>query len=82
MKLAYKAGRMGGTATACLNAANEEAVFEFLDGKINLYQIYEITKEIFDNHKLIQNPTIEEIFEVDEKTRLQTQELIKKITQK
>ena len=82
VKLAYKAGRMGGTATACLNAANEEAVFEFLDGKINLYQIYEITKEIFDNHKLIQNPTIEEIFEVDEKTRLQTQELIKKITQK
>ena len=82
VKLAYKAGRMGGTATACLNAANEEAVFEFLDGKINLYQIYEITKEIFDDHKLIQNPTIEEIFEVDEKTRLQTQELIKKITQK
>ena len=82
VKLAYEAGRMGGTATACLNAANEEAVFAFLDGKINLYQIYEITKEIFDNHKLIQNPTIEEIFEVDEKTRLQTQELIKKITQK
>ncbi len=82
VKLAYKAGRMGGSATACLNAANEEAVFEFLDGKINLYQIYEITKEIFDNHKVIQNPTIEEIFEVDEKTRLQTKELIKKITQK
>ena len=69
VKLAYKAGRMGGTATACLNAANEEAVFAFLDGKINLYQIYEITKKIFDNHKLIQNPTIEEIFEVDEKVR-------------
>lgn len=79
VKLAYKAGRMGGTATACLNAANEEAVFAFLDRKINLYQIYEITKEIFDNHKLIQNPTIEEIFEVDEKTRLQTQELIEKL---
>ncbi len=82
VKLAYKAGRMGGTATACLNAANEEAVFAFLDGKINLYQIYEITKEIFDNHKLIQNPTIDEIFEVDEKIRLQTKELIEKITQK
>ncbi len=82
VKLAYKAGRMGGTATACLNAANEEAVFAFLDGKINLYQIYEITKKIFDNHKVIQNPTIEEIFEVDEKIRLQTKELIEKITQK
>ena len=82
VKLAYKAGKIGGSATACLNAANEEAVFEFLDGKINLYQIYEITKEIFDNHKVIQNPTIDEIFEVDEKIRLQTKELIEKITQK
>ena len=82
VKLAYKAGKIGGSATACLNAANEEAVFAFLDGKINLYQIYEITKEIFDNHKIIQNPTIDEIFEVDEKIRLQTKELIEKITQK
>lgn len=80
--LAYKAGKIGGSATACLNAANEEAVFAFLDGKIKLYQIYEITKEIFDNHKVIKNPTIEEIFEVDEKVRLQTKELIEKITQK
>ena len=82
VKLAYRAGKMGGSATACLNAANEEAVFAFLEGKINLYQIYEITKEIFDNHKVIQNPTIDEIFEVDEKVRLQTKELIEKITQK
>ena len=82
VKLAYKAGKIGGSATACLNAANEEAVFAFLDGTINLYQIYEITKEIFDNHKIIQNPTVEEIFEVDEKIRLQTKELIEKITQK
>ena len=82
VKLAYKAGKIGGSATACLNAANEEAVFAFLDGKIKLYQIYEITKEIFDNHKVIKNPTIEEIFEVDEKVRLQTKELIEKFTQK
>ena len=82
VKLAYCAGKIGGSATACLNAANEEAVFAFLDGKIKLYQIYEITKEIFDNHKVIQNPTIEEIFEVDEKIRLQTKELIEQITQK
>ena len=82
VKLAYRAGKMGGSATACLNAVNEEAVFAFLEGKINLYQIYEITKEIFDNHRIIQTPTIDEIFEVDEKVRLQTKELIEKITQK
>ena len=79
VKLAYKAGKLGGTATACLNAANEEAVFAFLDGKIKLYQIYEITKTIFDKHTIIKNPTIDEIFEVDEAVRQQTREYISKI---
>ena len=76
VQLAYCAGRLGGTATACLNAANEEAVFAFLDGKIKLYQIYEITKQIFDTHKVIQNPTIDEIFAVDAEIRRKTKELI------
>lgn len=76
VELAYHAGRIGGTATACLNAANEEAVFAFLDGKIKLYQIYEITKRIFDEHEVIQNPSIDEIFAVDEEVRNLTRNLI------
>ena len=76
VQLAFKAGRLGGTATACLNAANEEAVFAFLDGKIKLYQIYEITKKIFDEHNIIKNPTIDDIFEIDITTREKTKQLI------
>lgn len=76
VKLAYKAGKTGGTATACLNAANEEAVFAFLDGKIKLYEIYEITKNIYDNHSVIQNPAIDDIFETDRITREKTKEYI------
>lgn len=72
VKLAYKAGKMGGTATACLNAANEEAVFAFLNGKIKLYQIYEITKKMFEEQDFIQNPTIDEIFETDRIVREKT----------
>lgn len=77
VKLAYEMGKLGGTATVCLNASNEEAVFAFLDGKIKLYNIYEITKKMCDEHKLIQNPTIDEIFEVDKEIREKTKELIK-----
>ena len=76
VKLAYKAGKMGGTATACLNAANEEAVFAFLDGKIKLYQIYEITKKMLDEHELIKHPTIDEIFETDNAVRENVKNLI------
>ena len=72
VKLAYKAGKMGGTATACLNAANEEAVFAFLNGEIKLYRIYEITKKMFEEQNFIQNPTIDEIFETDRIVREKT----------
>lgn len=79
LKLAYQAGRTGGTSTVCLNAANEEAVFAFLDGKIKLYNIYEITKKMMDEHTVIQNPTIDEIFEVDKKVRELTRAYIQKM---
>lgn len=77
VKLAYEMGKLGGTATVCLNAANEEAVFAFLDGKIKLYDIYEITKKMCDEHKVIKNPTIDEIFAVDKEIREKTKEFIK-----
>ena len=80
VKLAYEMGRLGGTATVCMNAANEEAVFAFLDGKIKLYNIYEITKKMCDEQDLIQNPSIDEIFAVDEQTRKKTNEYIAKFS--
>ena len=76
LKLAYDMGKLGGTATVCLNAANEEAVFAFLDGKIKLYDIYQITKKMCDKHKVIKNPTIDEIFAVDLEIREKTKEFI------
>ena len=69
-------GKLGGTATACMNAANEEAVFAFLDGKIKLYNIYEITKKMCDEHEVIKNPTIDEIFAVDKQIRQKTKNYI------
>ena len=77
VKLAYRAGKTGGTMTTCLNAANEEAVFAFLDGKIKLYNIYEIVEKMMSEHKVIENPTIDEIFEVDKDIREKTKEFIK-----
>lgn len=76
LKLAYEAGRIGGSATTCLNAANEEAVFAFLDGKIKLYNIYEIVEKMMASHNVIQSPSIEEIFDIDEEIRIKTRELI------
>lgn len=76
LNLAYEAGKAGGTYTVCLNAANEEAVFAFLDGKISLWQIYEITKKMIDSHVNIPSPDIETIIEQDKITREKVKKLI------
>ena len=82
VKLAYYAGKMGGSATVCLNAANEEAVFAFLENKIKLFDIYTITEKMMASHKILQNPTIDDIFEIDKEIRNLTKENIKRICSK
>lgn len=76
LKLAFEAGKHGGTLPAVMNAANEEAVFLFLDKKISLWDVYEITKRIMEEHINIKNPSLEEIIEQD----LITREKVKKLT--
>ena len=79
VKLAYHAGIVGGSATVCLNAANEESVFAFLDGKIKLFDIYKITEKMMNSHMVLKNPSIDEIFETDKEIREKTKEIINKI---
>jgi len=77
LALAIEAGKKGGTYPVCMNAANEEAVFAFLEKKIKFLQIYEVTKKIFDEYISIENATIEQILEEDEKIRIKTRELVR-----
>jgi 1-deoxy-D-xylulose-5-phosphate reductoisomerase len=50
LDLAYRAGRLGQTYPAALNAANEVAVLAFLEGKIRLIQIAEVVTAVLDEH--------------------------------
>jgi 1-deoxy-D-xylulose-5-phosphate reductoisomerase len=49
--IAYRAGEMGLTYPAVLNAANEVAVTAFLDGKIRLTQIPEVIQAALEEHQ-------------------------------
>lgn len=77
LKLAFEAGKQGGTLPVVMNAANEEAVFAFLDKKISLWEIYEIVEKMMMSHNNISNPSLDEIFETDRITRLSVQNLTK-----
>lgn len=76
LKSAYEAGKSGISATVCLNASNEEAVYAFLDGKIKLYDIYRLVSNMLEKNKTISSPTIDEIFELDNEIRILTREQI------
>jgi 1-deoxy-D-xylulose-5-phosphate reductoisomerase len=65
LKLARRAGEVGGTLPAVLNAANEVAVEAFVNGKINFPQITEIVRHTMDAHKVVLHPTLEQILEAD-----------------
>ena len=68
LKLAYEAGRVGGSLPTVLNAANERAVAMFLDRKIGYLDIPLIIKTCMENHNLIENPTLEDILATEQET--------------
>jgi 1-deoxy-D-xylulose-5-phosphate reductoisomerase len=51
LDLAYRAGAMGGTYPAVMNAANEVAVSAFLDGAIRLTDIPDLAARVVDEHQ-------------------------------
>jgi len=74
LELARRAGEIGGTLPAVLNAANEVAVEAFVNRKINFPQITETVRRTMDAHQVIEHPTLDRILEADawaRKTTLQ-----------
>lgn len=69
LKACKRAMAKGGTATAIVNGANEEAVRLFLDKKISFLQIGELVNASLDNVKSKQIITAEDIFEADKAAR-------------
>ena len=65
LRLAFEAGREGGSLPTVFNAANELAVSKFLNRKIGYLQIPEIIEVCMRNHKNILNPTVEEILQTE-----------------
>jgi 1-deoxy-D-xylulose-5-phosphate reductoisomerase len=66
LQLAYKVGGVGGTAPAVFNAANEAAVAAFLGDTIEFYQIPDIIINAVERHKVVANPSFEDIIEADQ----------------
>ena len=69
LALARRCAKMGGTACAVMNGANEEAVALFLADKIGFYDIYDLVCKAVDTVPNVTEPTLEDILEADRLAR-------------
>ena len=69
LPLALEAAKAGGTMPTVFNAANEEAVDLFLNGKIRFLQIYDIIRKCMQHHQVLADPGLDTILAAEEDTR-------------
>jgi 1-deoxy-D-xylulose-5-phosphate reductoisomerase len=75
LRLGIEAGRKGGAAPAVFNAANEQAVSLFLDGKIEFPDIVLSISSALDRLADLPSATREELLEADAQARNHVMEL-------
>ncbi len=68
LKLAYEAGEKGGSLPTVFNAANELAVWQFLNREIKYLEIVEIIEDCMRAHQNIANPSLEQILDTEAAT--------------
>ena len=69
LNLARRAGEIGGTLPAVMNAANEVAVAEFLDRQVSFPSIWKIVEEVMNRHGSVAHPDLDAILRADQWAR-------------
>ena len=69
LSLAYEVLEKQGTYPCVMNAANEEAVNLFLNGKIKFYEIEEVVSKTLKEHQSKENITLKDIIDADKWAR-------------
>ena len=79
LRLAYEAVEAGGTSTAILNAANEEAVAAFLDRRIGFTQIPQVIDSALAQQTARVAASVDVILEDDRRARATARSVIDSI---
>ena len=73
IELAYEVARVGGTAGAVVNGANEQAVSLFLDGQLGFMDIVPACRMALEQHHFESEPTLDRLTELDRWARAEVQ---------
>src|SRR5712675_1606294 len=74
LNLARRAGEIGGTLPAVMNAANEIAVAAFLDRQVRFPDIWRVVEEVMNRHAPVAHPDLDAILQADQWAREQARE--------
>jgi 1-deoxy-D-xylulose-5-phosphate reductoisomerase len=77
LNLARRAGEIGGTLPAVLNASNEIAVSAFLDDRVSFPQISSTVADVMSRHTVVEHPTLDAILAADQWARDEAAALLK-----
>ena len=76
LNLAYEVGKIGGFKPAVFNAANETAVYAFLDRKIIFSDIYKIVTAVLESMGRDDDFTLDNLLAIDQWARIKASEFI------
>jgi len=76
VQLAREAGTRGGTTPAVFNAANEEAVAAFLDGRLPFLGIVDTVAEVVAGHGTVSVPTLDDVLAAETWARTRAREIV------
>lgn len=76
LALAFEALSRGGNMPCVLNAANEVAVEEFLQGRVGFLQMSDVVEQCLAKMNYVASPDLEDYVNTDKETRIKAKELI------
>src|SRR3982075_4171578 len=79
LNLARRAGEIGGTLPAVMNAANEVAVAAFLDRQVKFPRIWQTVEEVMNRHTSVAHPDLDAILGADQWARKEAQGYVKSV---
>ena len=76
LNLARRAGEIGGTLPAVLNAANEIAVSAFLEKRMSFPRIWQTVTQVMDRHRFVAEPDLDAILAADQWAREEARRVV------
>ena len=79
LQMAFDAGKAGGDTTTAFNAANEEAIRGFIQGKLSFLSIFDVVEDTLQHWDTREVTALSDVWDADKKARELSRQCISRI---